>query len=99
MTTVELAGFKSAILRRDMSSGGFDGNIGREVELTFSIQPCREVSVQDKVLTCADRTAAPPIYIARRIALIGGRHITVELPEGVKWTYQVLDQKSPFLLQ
>lgn len=94
MTTIPLAGFREAIIRRDLPRGGFKGNWGRETEVVFSFQVCRAIVIHDFLVECHDQPAQPVMSVRKRVTLLGGQGATVPFPEGVVWTYWVLDQAS-----
>jgi hypothetical protein len=96
-SAILMDGYKRAIIRRELLAGSLEANWGREIDLVFSIQLCNQIvsSSQTSFIGCADQPASPPISVRKRITLIGSREVTVQFPENVVWTYQVLDQSSP----
>jgi hypothetical protein len=97
-TVLQLAGFKQVLIRRTFASGGFEENFGHEAEIAFSIQQCNRVGTDgNRIPVCTDQPAAMPTVISRRITLTGGQKLAIQFPEGVEWTYQVLDQASPII--
>lgn len=97
-TVLQLAGPKQVLIRRTFISGSFEENFGHEAEIAFSIQPCNRVGREaNGVPVCGDQPVAMPTVITRRITLVGGEKLAIQFPEGVEWTYQVLDQASPIV--
>lgn len=96
-TTILLAGFKQAIIQRELPSQGFESNFGRETDFVFSIQPCNQVVERNNLMECGDQSAPPPVSVRKKITLVGGQKVTVQFPDGIVWTYQVLDQASPLV--
>lgn len=96
-TAILMDGYKRAIIRRELPTGSLEANWGREIDLVFSIQLCNQIvsSLQTLFIGCADQPASPLISVRKRITLTGSREVTVQFPENVVWTYQVLDQSSP----
>lgn len=99
-TVILMDGYKQAIVRRELPAGGIKANWGREIDLVFSIQPCNQPAQPHptSIIKCADQPASLPVLVRKKITLIGGREVTVQFPDGVLWTYQVLDQTSPVAL-
>lgn len=93
---LQLAGFDRALVKQWFTSGTFEGNFGHEVEIVFSFQPCKSMAVNAvEVLVCTDQPSAVPTVVSKRISLIGGQKLSIPLPKGVEWRYEVLDQTSP----
>jgi hypothetical protein len=96
-TTVHLAGLRQAIIRREFPASGFKESFGGEAKIIFSIQRCESVGIENNIPMCVDQPAAAPVVVSKNVLLTGGQKVTVKFPEGVMWTYQVLDQASPLI--
>lgn len=93
---VQLAGFNRALVKQSFTSGSFESNFGHETELIFSFQPCHSIEGEPaKLLTCIDQPAATATVVSKKITLVGGQKLAIQFPQGVEWTYEVLDQASP----
>lgn len=91
-----IEGVGQALTTLEIPSGSLESRYGQTVELIFLIQPCRVIEIQ-KQIRCTDLPLLPSMRAQKQIVLKGGERITASFSNDLHWTYEVLDQSSPFI--
>ena len=87
----------SAIVTREYPVGSFETSFDKNAEVIFSFQPCNHIEAEGyNVLKCLDQPAQQTIII-KNATLKGGQVVAVQFPNGIEWTYSVLDQAEAYI--
>ncbi|MFZ6748499.1 hypothetical protein [Undibacterium sp. Ren11W] len=88
----------SAIVTREYPVGSFETSFDKNAEVIFSFQPCSHIQAEGyNVLKCLDQPAQQAIVIRKNATLKGGQVVAVQFPNGLEWTYSVLDQPEAYI--
>jgi hypothetical protein len=91
-TTVNAPYGRTMIVRREFATGSFATNFGKSTEILFSIQSCSNISIQNGIPSCDDAAPLPAMTVRAPLNLKNGNSAIAQFPNGIKWTYEVLDQ-------
>lgn len=95
-TTVHAPNGRTLILRRRFTSGSFGTNFGQHTRAIFSIQPCSDINISQYVISCQDTHPISAMTVEVPLMVAKGEIAVAKFPNGVEWTYQVLDQSQPY---
>jgi hypothetical protein len=84
------------IITREFITGSLAENFGKRTELILKIQPCFNTVTIDHIITCKDSNPGTVMTNRNSLTLKGGETVVAKFPNGMEWTYTVLDQDQPY---
>lgn len=97
-TSILMKDRSRAIVTREYPEGSFETSFDKNAEVVFSFQPCSHIEARGyNVLKCLDQPAQQAIVLRKNAMLKGGQSVVVQLPDGLEWTYSVLDQAEAYI--
>jgi len=80
------------IITREFLTGSLAANFGKRTEIILKIQPCFKSVTIDHIITCKDSNQRAVMTTRTPLMLKGGETVVAKFPNGMEWTYTVLDQ-------